>query len=605
MLLLLALNPIGCSDYGFGHREDQLATECFDRFFDGETVETDPTCQNTEALGSLLNIIEWMKKDWDIAPGHSHTASQPIALPLNDDNFPDILVITHFEQRSLLRAVSGEDGDPLWSADGLELQPFGGLAGGDIDGDGKVEIIAVTHTNRVLAFEHDGSLKWTSEKAAGSIPETHAYPAIANLDGEGSPEIIVGSAIFDAEGNLLGRGDHGRGGGTKGSTSFAMDLDQDGEQEVIVGNALYNMNASPIWYNGEEDGHPAVADLDRDGTPEIIVSSKGSIRVQSPTDGSVIWTKDLPGNTSGPPVIADFNGDGLPEIGVSSQNLLTVMDGNGDIIWSKATIDPSGYLAASAFDFEGDGLPELFYIDENRAWIFAGSDGQTKTESTEHSSKTEMEYGIIVDVDNDGRAEIVIPSMPADSNNAGPNSGVFSFGAMDNSWRPARGIWNQHAYSITNVNDDGTIPEIPELNWKTFNNFRSGNLTAHTGLVMPDLTAELLELCEFECNSGRIAVWVQIGNEGLADVYDPVSIQLLAETKDGLELLDEVLWADGIPAGEALLSIRLDAEGVEGLSMEDILVRVDGGNTAENGGTYQECHEDNNETWWGAGTCVN
>jgi hypothetical protein len=210
-----------------------------------------------------------------------------------------------------------------------------------------------------------------------------------------------------------------------------------------------------------------------------------------------------------------------------------------------------------------------------------------------------------VDVDNDGRAEIVIPSMPENSNSAGPNTGVFSFGAMDNSWRPARGIWNQHAYSITNVNDDGTIPEIPDLNWKTFNNFRSGNLTAHTGLVMPDLTAELLELCEFECNSGRIAVWVKIGNEGLADIYDPVSVQLLAETKDGLELLDEVLWADGIPAGEALMSIRLDAEGVEGLSMEDILVRVDGGNTADNGGIYKECHEDNNETWWGAGTCVN
>jgi len=605
LLLLLALGPIGCSDYGFGHPNDALGMECFDRLFDGESVETDASCQSVESQGNLENIIEWLKKDWDFAPGHNHTASQPIALPLNEDNFPDILVISHYQQRSILRALSGKDGKELWSADNLELQPYGGLAGGDIDGDGKVEIIAVTHANRVVALEHDGRIKWTSKRAAGPIPESHAYPSIANMDGQGNPEIIVGGAIFDAEGNLLGRGNHGRGGGTKGCTSFAMDLDQDGQQELIVGNALYDIHGETIWSNGEKDGHPAVADLDRDGNPEIIVSSHGSVRAQNPVDGTVLWKTDLPGNTSGPPVIADFNGDGLPEIGVGSQNRLTVMDGKGKVLWFNPVDDPSGFLAASAFDFEGDGLPELFYLDRLRAWIFSGPDGQAKTESTEHSSRTEMEYGIIVDADNDGHAEIVIPSMPENSSPTGPNTGMMSFGAVDNSWRPARGIWNQHAYSITNINDDGTVPATPDPHWKSFNNFRSGNLTAHTGLLMPDLTAELMDLCEFECNSGRIAAWVRIANEGLADVYSPVTVQLLAKTDSGLEVLDELIWADGIPAGESLESLRLEAENLESLQIEDILVRVDGGNSAKDGGFFMECHEDNNETWWGAQTCEN
>ena len=45
LLLLLTLGPIGCSDYGFGHPDDEFGSECFDRLFEGEAVETDPSCQ--------------------------------------------------------------------------------------------------------------------------------------------------------------------------------------------------------------------------------------------------------------------------------------------------------------------------------------------------------------------------------------------------------------------------------------------------------------------------------------------------------------------------------------------------------------------------------
>ena len=604
MLIGTLLLATGCSDYGFGHRDDELATECFDRFFEAEEVTPDPACQSFEETATLLNVIEWNKKDWtDMGEGHKHVASQPIAVPLDGDEYPDIVLISHYQSRALIRAISGKDGSEIWSVDNLGFQKNGGLAGGDIDADGKVEIIVATHSNHVIALEHDGTFKWQTEKNAGVIPETHAYPSIANLDGQGRPEIIVGAAIFDADGQLLGRGNFGRGGGNFGTTSFAADVDQDGTQEVIVGNAIYDMMGNAIWENGEPDGHPAIVDLDRDGEPEVVVSSNGTIRVQSALTGEVRWSTSLNGNESGPPVIADFDGDYMPDIGVVTKDRFSLLDAEGVLLWDQNISDPSGFLAASAFDFEGDGLPEVLLVDQNRLWILGGTDGVRKVESTEHSSSTELEYAIVVDVDNDGEAEIVAPNMSESGGPDGPNSGISTFGAIDANWRPARKVWNQHAYSVTNVNDDGTIPDTPAANWETYNNFRTGDIHANTGLVMPDLTARFHDLCEFECGSGKIAAWVNVANEGMADITGEVAVQMLASTPDGLELLDEVVMADGIPFGQSLASIKLEAENLENVAIQDILVRVDGGNSAENMGTYRECHEDNNEEWWGAKAC--
>jgi hypothetical protein len=52
-------------------------------------------------------------------------------------------------------------------------------------------------------------------------------------------------------------------------------------------------------------------------------------------------------------------------------------------------------------------------------------------------------------------------------------------------WMPSRGIWNQHAYHITNVNDDGTIPTSEAPNFLTFNNYRQNVQGAVAGMSTP------------------------------------------------------------------------------------------------------------------------
>merc|ERR1712185_171357 len=87
-----------------------------------------------------------------------------------------------------------------------------------------------------------------------------------------------------------------------------------------------------------------------------------------------------------------------------------------------------------------------------------------------HSSWTANEYPIVVDVDGDGEAEIVSVG----------NSGVTVVGSEEG-WTPARQVWNQHAYWITNVNDDLTIPSPTLQNWPAYNSFRSGDLRVNAG----------------------------------------------------------------------------------------------------------------------------
>ncbi len=155
-----------------------------------------------------------------------------------------------------------------------------------------------------------------------------------------------------------------------------------------------------------------------------------------------------------------------------------VFDTDGSTLWSRTTQDAtSGITGSSVFDFEGDGVAEVVYADEVTLWIFNGPDGQVKLQYTEHTSNTWLEYPVISDVDGDGAAEIVWGHNPY-QDQALAYYGISVIADAKDSWQPTRQIWNQHAYSIVNVDDDATIPATPAVNWQSYNNFRSADLAA-------------------------------------------------------------------------------------------------------------------------------
>ena len=527
----------------------------------------DAACQNEPQVGMFNPVVEWHKENFTLSPGHNQSASAPIVAQLTDDNadgkidgmdMPDILnVMYDANNTGVIRVISG---------DGLTehlaiVVPGGnrdeGIAAGDIDGDGTVEIVTGNDNGQqILAYEHDGTLKWTSPQLGGDAVGIYEnYPSIVDMNADGKPEVVVGRVILNSAGSVVGQGMYGIGAPTSfqnshGSNAFGVDLDGDGKGEVIVGNAVYRMDGSAVWWNNELDGFPGVADFNMDGFPEIVVISDSEARLQDAATGAVLWKQPIPAGRGGPPTIADYDGDGLPEVGVAGAGQYTVFDTDGAVLWSKATQDASsGITGSSVYDFEGDGVADVVYADEINLYVFAGNDGTTKLQFADHNSGTRQEFPVVADVDNDGEVEIVFVSENYDANMT--VKGITVVGDMNHSWRPGRQIWNQHAYSITNVGDDGSIPAKAAPNWQTYNNFRSGDLSPADGLAAPDLVLKTPESCLNPCTGVNMTeVWVQLGNVGAAPLTAGADVEVYG-TKMGVEsLLTAVFVPDVLQPGE-------------------------------------------------------
>ena len=218
--------------------------------------------------------------------------------------------------------------------------------------------------------------------------------------------------------------------------------------------------------------------------------------------------------------MADFDGDGLPEVGVAGLAYYTVFDTDGAVMWSNPVSDySSSVTGSSVFDFEGDGDSEVVYADEHTLWVFEGATGAILMAQDGHASGTLFEYPLIADVDRDGSTEIIVAS-----NNYAYSgwNGITVIGDADASWAPARPTWNQMAYHITNVHDDGTIPVIQKQNWLTWNNFRAGGTILGPSHWQVDLRFGEPEICTAECVNDRVVVTVPVENHGLLDAVDAV-----------------------------------------------------------------------------------
>jgi len=464
-------------------------------------------CDYQAPAGSFDPVLEW---EWEGDGAIAHSATTPLVANLTDDNgdgsidlcdVPDVVVLAWAqpfnEGPGYLYVLDGASGSVHFQIEtGLDdMNP----ALGDIDGDGLPELVAQAFGGGAVAFEHDGTLKWQSP--ARTWPRFNAL-SLADLDADGDVEILMpGGQVLDHDGNVvLASYLPSPTQFWEGGTPIAVDLDGDDDLEIIDGRRAFHHDGTPIWNQATSacpqppdgaDIMPAVADLDDDGAPEVFLSgapyNDSAMFCVLDGDGSILLSQaDLPAAPGAvdwlrPPAIHDIDGDGSVEVGVggSTQYFAVMRMAAGSLtpLFVATGLDDTGSSGATAFDFLGDGTAEAIYMDQSQLFAY-DSDGNIEL-MVDRQSFTQIEYPVVADVDNDGSAEIVVTSNSGEGGSG--EAPVRVFHDDGDRWVPARRIWNQHVYHVTNVREDGTIPMVQPPFWQQLNTFRTQAQIATTG----------------------------------------------------------------------------------------------------------------------------
>lgn len=591
---------------------------------------------------------EW---NWDgdaeVMPAHNQIMMAPVVANLSDDNddgridendVPEVIFSTfagsQYWEDGILRAVRGNDGSRLWptATPDYRVTPGGSLAIADVDpASPGPEVIACGESDRtartpghLLIIAADGSLLRRFDTAPNVVPCGFSAPAVGDMDGDGVPEIAVGLTIAHGDGTVV-RTIRDRAGAF---TAFA-NVDGDEDLELVAPEGAYNMDGTPVWERRalEGDSRPAVsanylaiADLDLDGDPEVVVVSGGSHSIQAldGATGDTIWgpTNINPDDPSvngriaaqmaaspgrnaatggGPPTIANFDDDPEPEIAFAGGYAYVIFEPDGTLKWFHESQDISSRATGSSiFDFEGDGVAEVLYNDERNFKVFRGTDGTVFSERC-NTSGTLFEFPLVVDVDNDDHAEIVLMENNYAFRSCGDGSpsttGLHVFGHPTNQWVRTRRIWNQHAYSVTNINEDGTVPARRQTNWSTerLNNFRQ-NVQPDGLFDAPDLVPVDLITATRSCPTS-LEVAVRVVNEGRATAPAGVPVSFYV---DGMRF-DGGVTSRPLLAGESeLLSVIFPIPMGQESNTFEFTVRVNAADE-EPLPELNECRPENNE----------
>jgi len=534
------------------------------------------------------------------------------------------------------------------------------VAIGDVSGDGLPDIIYASRSvggrSVITAVDHTGALLWRSHDSNSleyGLNVVNGAATLANFDDDPEAEVVFGATLIDNDGLVVWDQDGGGTGAAYGSNSSytggisaVADLDGDGVPEIVSGRHAWevdwqppdtqgdppNVNVTNFWSYEGLDGYPAVADMDLDGVPEVVLVGSSQIQVINgqtgelwcgidPTDALCIAdpslrTQPLPipggssSNRGGAPTVADFDGDGKPEIAVAGGYYYTVYDINrpgehifqpeGDpppeegaifVRWSKETQDlSSNATGSSVYDFQGDGAAEVVYNDECYMRVYSGVDGRVQLEIP-NSTATIVEYPLVVDVDANGRSEILVVANQKSCAGLTPRQGLYVYEDAESGWVPTRKVWTQHAYHVTNATSSGNVPLLEENNWTMpgLNNYRQ-NVQGNGVFNAPDLAIDLSVGLQ-QCHLNQIVLTARISNVGALGVFAGAPVEFYLGTDVNGDYLGIVETTEPLLPGASTV-VTLTVEAPE--EAADYYAVVNRHGTAT---TVEECDASNNEDY--------
>jgi len=589
-------------------------------------------CEWRPPTSRFMPRLKWAwARDAEVIPTHDQVMMQPVVANLTDDNrdgvidrndVPDVVFSTfagnNYVTDGVLRAVSGADGRRLWPVEepGYRTVPGSSAAIADVDPSSPgPEVITCAQGDRTTAghaiiLRADGRIL----RRVQTVPCGYSAPAVGDMDGDGVPEIAVRNKVFHGDGTVLAAF-----AGMAGVTSLGSpmdfnalaDLDGDGNLELVSGNRAWRVNGAVLWERNDlPGGSPAIADLDRDGAPEVVVvqPTTHSVLALNGRTGATVWgaievnrvTPTMGPTGGGPPTVADFDGDGAPDVATAGgYNYLVLRGATGARLWDTLSQDTSSRVTGSSvFDFEGDGRAEVVYNDELLLRVYRGTDGEVLFSAC-NTSGTLWEYPVIVDVDRDDSADIVVMANNYGAarlmcmDGSAPPTGIRVYSDPAGEWVRTRPIWNQHTYHVTNVDDDGRVPrrETPHWTVRGLNSFRQ-NVQPDGLFDAPDLVPVDLDADVSACPA-RLRLRVRVVNRGRAGAPPGVPVAFFTGDPMGARTLlgRAVTTRRLLPGDSEAVAVELPPE--RAAETLPVFVVVNDG-MAMPLGSLHECRTENN-----------
>lgn len=475
----------------------------------------------------------------------------------------------------------------------------------DVDGDANPDLVA---GSQLYTWDRTNR-RWTPKQA---LPMANGHTAVADfgtfpaagvdnrgvLDGIAEIVVVHGGVakVFNVTGrelftaNLLALVPNQVG---KGGPPTIADFDGDGRVEFAsAGASAYH-----------------VFDMDCIGTPDP--GSCASLR----TDG-ILWvqqSQDFSSNTTGSSVF-DFDGDDRAEVVYGDECYTRVYDGvTGKVVYSRYRTSCTWYENPLVVDVDADYNAEIVSTSNTNCNVVCPDvdpifDGVQCLDDSDCPSATtcgreqpgdalgRCRCALDADCGGDGfvcldpvagasaAGKVCRASHPATSELAG----IRVLADSIDRWGNTRTIWNQHAYSVTNVTEAGQIPKTSnwQRNWTQpgLNNFRQN--TPGEGAIpgaIPDLTVRQAKVT---CDGATPTITAEVCNRGTEPVAPglPVSVYAAGPPQElrcqGMTTLrmfpgscSEVscVWTGAPGSGVVVVDDRGDASG-----------------------TSLECREDNN-----------
>ena len=249
----------------------------------------------------------------------------------------------------------------------------------DLDNDGKGEVVVGCRDHKLYCFDYEGKERWSVltpadpyfpevEPATGEIKQVKC----ADMDGDGDGEIVIGSSNwfaygYDHEGNKL----WGSLNWAHQPTSIAFPKMGEGKLAALIGTTYNSANVfSPegkviksvsVGYHGAAMS-AAAGDMDGNGKDELLVGSRVGGFHCNELGSDKAWVKFMGAEVS-QVAVADLTGDGKLEAIAGSKNFyLLVTDAEGEALWAKNVGE--AILDFVVADVNGDGVPEIVVATE-------------------------------------------------------------------------------------------------------------------------------------------------------------------------------------------------------------------------------------------------